>query len=424
MTNNWKEVRLREISHLITKGTTPTTLGYSFVSRGINFIKAESVSSDGRFDTEKFAFIDERTHQALKRSILTEGDILFSMAGMVIGKTAVVTKDVLPANTNQALGIIRPDRTVADSRYIHYYLGNKSFNQYINSLVGQSAQPNLNLTEIGNLPILLPPLPIQRRIAEILGRLDDKIEVNRRINRTLEQMAQALYKHWFMDFGPFQDGEFVESELGPIPQGWAITTLKEITTKIGSGATPRGGSSVYVAEGTHLIRSQNVYDSAFVWEGLARISADEADKLRNVTVEEGDVLINITGDSILRTCVADRAVLPARVNQHVAIIRPEPNIPSHFIHQHLLRTETKELLLNMSSGATRKAVTKGNLENTQILLPAVSVLKKFRAKTDPFFVQISINNRESQKLAEIRDYLLPKLLSGEIAVEAAEEWAA
>lgn len=276
-------------------------------------------------------------------------------------------------------------------------------------------------SELRKVVLAILPFQIQRRIAEILGRLDDKIEINRRINRTLEAMAQALYKHWFVDFGPFQDGVFVESELGLIPKGWTTTTLKEITTKIGSSATPLGGSSVYIEDGVYLIRSQNIYDSHFEWDGLARITDEAASKLSNVTVAEGDVLINITGDSILRTCVTDCAMLPARVNQLVAIIRAATDIPPHFIHQHLLRPETKDMLLNMSSGATRKAVTKANLENTQILLPPVSIFRGFSSKTDPFFAQISTNNRESRKLAEIRDYLLPKLLSGEIKVAEVEK---
>ncbi len=156
----------------------------------------------------------------------------------------------------------------------------------------------------------------------ITTELDDKIELNRRMNETLEAMARALFKSWFVDFYPvraksegrgsglpkpladlFPDS-FEDSELGEIPKGWRCSQLREVTAKIGSGATPRGGGSLYIADGVALIRSQNVYDSLFVWDGLARITDTAAVALHGVTVEHEDVLMNITGASILRTCAS------------------------------------------------------------------------------------------------------------------------
>jgi type I restriction enzyme S subunit len=226
--------------------------------------------------------------------------------------------------------------------------------------------------------IPLPPLPIQQDIAHILGTLDDKIELNRRMNETLEAMARAIFKSWFVDFDPVRakaSGEppesirrrlgltpevlalfpdaFNDSELGEIPAGWGVDTLKGLTSKIGSGATPRGGREVYLDEGVSLIRSQNVYDANFVWEGLAHISDEAAKQLAGVEVNTGDVLINITGASILRTCVVDPDVLPARVNQHVAIIRGKPGIPPRYLHLHLLDPETKTYLMGLNAGASR-----------------------------------------------------------------------
>lgn len=183
--NGWKKIRLSEISFLITKGTTPTTLGYKFAERGVNFVKSESISFDGQIDESKFAFIDETTHQKLSRSIIEEKDILFSMAGVYLGKTAVVPKKILPANTNQAVGIIRLDQSKAEPRFVHYHIRNKSYNRFLNNLVSQSAQPNFNLAEMGKLPITLPPLAEQRAIAQVLGAMDAKIELNRQMNETL-----------------------------------------------------------------------------------------------------------------------------------------------------------------------------------------------------------------------------------------------
>ena len=147
----WSTVRLREISEVITKGTTPTTLGKPFVSIGINYIKSESITSDGFIDTSKFAYIDEDTHETLKRSQILPYDLLFSMAGVYLGKIALVPPSLVPANTNQAVAIIRLKKDAADPRFILYSIRNPSVHAYVNKLVGQSAQPNINLTEIGNL---------------------------------------------------------------------------------------------------------------------------------------------------------------------------------------------------------------------------------------------------------------------------------
>jgi type I restriction enzyme S subunit len=195
----------------------------------------------------------------------------------------------------------------------------------------KSSVPGVNRNDLHCIQVDLPPVGQQRAIVEVLSPLDDKIELNRRMNRTLESMARAIFRSWFVDFDPVVakaggrqpfgmsadvaalfPGELVADERGEIPFGWRFRPLVEVTTKIGSGATPRGGSAVYLPQGTSFIRSQNVLDHEFEWSGLARITDEAAQDLRGVTVREGDVLLNITGDSILRTCVVDSSALPAR----------------------------------------------------------------------------------------------------------------
>ena len=256
------------------------------------------------------------------------------------------------------------------------------------------------------------------------------------MNATLEAMARALFQSWFVDFDPVRaklDGRqpvgldpataalfpdsFQDSEAGNIPKGWEVAKLKELTSKIGSGATPRGGSEVYVDEGPALIRSQNVYDYEFRWSGLARLTDKCAEELKNVEVVKNDVLLNITGDSILRTCVVDPAALPARVNQHVAIIRAINDIPAHYLHLCLVQESMKSFLIGMSAGATRHAITKGHLESIDVLKPSTLVLKAFEQRTTPWFAQIDGNRSQSRTLATLRDMLLPKLLSGELKTE-------
>src|SRR5690554_4792761 len=149
-----------------------------------------------------------------------------------------------------------------------------------------------------------------------------------------------------------------------IPEDWVETILKKISVKIGSGATPRGGAEAYKSEGISLIRSQNILDFDFSYNGLAFIDNEQANKLSNVTIEENDVLINITGDSVARVCMVPIEILPARVNQHVAIIRAKKEVlNSFYLLYYLLNPSFKKYLLRLASdGATRNALTKSDIE--------------------------------------------------------------
>jgi len=184
-------MKLNEITTKITKGTTPTTLGMAFSSSGINFIKSESIVSGRDLDHTKFAYINEATHNKLQRSQLQENDILFSMAGVYLGKTAIVKKSDIPANTNQAVAIIRVDAQKAVYEYIYYLLNSKALKEFINGSVAQSAQPNFNLKQIGDIEIHLPPLAEQRAIADTLSALDAKIANNTKINHHLASLRSA-----------------------------------------------------------------------------------------------------------------------------------------------------------------------------------------------------------------------------------------
>ncbi|WP_322620570.1 restriction endonuclease subunit S [Streptomyces acidicola] len=153
------------------------------------------------------------------------------------------------------------------------------------------------------------------------------------------------------------------------PPAWAVRPLKELTEKIGSGATPRGGREVYLPRGTSFIRSQNVLDNRTAMSGLVFIDDEAASSLAGVEVREGDVLLNITGDSIARCSVVDPELLPARVNQHVAIIRATGEINPLFLQKFLVQPEYKSFMLSLSSGATRNALTKGQIERFPIPVP-------------------------------------------------------
>ena len=179
-----------------------------------------------------------------------------------------------------------------------------------------------------------------------------------------------------------------------------LVKMKDICTKIGSGATPKGGNNAYIAEGISLIRSQNILDFSFSYDGLAHINDEQATKLNGVTIEKDDILLNITGDSVARACMVDNSVLPARVNQHVCIVRADKSkVLSSFI-LYYLQMKKPELLLMASSGATRNALTKSMIEELEIDLPSLDEQKRIVSLIDNLQHKISNNNQINRNLLE------------------------
>src|SRR5690606_1430344 len=242
------KVKLKDVSILITKGTTPTTVGGEFKSNGINFVKSESITESKYLDKSLFAFIDKETDEKLKRSRIKTNDLLFSIAGAYLGKISKVNEEDVPANTNQAVGIVRLDLNQVDVDYIYYYFSQRKINEYINKLSSQSSQPNLNLDLLGNLEFDKKPLSTQQKIAAVLSALDDKIELNNKINGELEAIAKSLYDYWFVQFDfPNQEGKPYKSSGGKmvynpilkreIPEGWEVKNLEELLIEFTKGIT-------------------------------------------------------------------------------------------------------------------------------------------------------------------------------------------
>ena len=431
-----------------------------YVSAGTPIITVEHLG-DNRILHKDLPCVSDEDRQRLDKYSLKSGDIVFSRVGSVDRRAIVREPEDGWLFSGRCLRV-RPDPEKLDSLWLSYFFGLPAFKKYIRGIAVGATMPSINTKILSDIPIYFPHLDAQRNAAKCLVSIDNKIEINRRINQTQEAVAQAIFKSWFVDFDPvkakiaaIQEGrdplraamsaisgkaeaeldtlpreafeqlaataalfpdEMEESDSGPIPKGWNYKTLAQLTDKIGSGSTPRGGKEVYLEEGVALIRSQNVYDSLFVWEGLARISDEAATQLKGVTVQEDDVLLNITGASILRTCVVEPAALPARVNQHVAIIRAKAGVPPRFIHMHLLRPDIKSYLLGLNAGASREAITQAHIEALMLLTPGPELLAVFQTATAPLFQQVQRFAQQMRVLGELRDTLLPKLLSGELAI--------
>lgn len=224
----WHEVKLRAVSRLITKGTTPS----AFATGGVRYVKIESLF-DQSIDISKCMLISEAIHnKELKRSMLEENDILFAIAGATIGKCAIVKGSHLPANTNQALAIIRLNLTEVNLHYVFQILQSTKMARYIKDSISVGAQPNLNLEQMGSFSFSVPSLPEQQKIASFLTAVDDKIQLLSKKKALLEQYKKGVMQQLFSQKLRFKDDQ------GNEYPDWEEKTLGEIST-IKRGASPR-----------------------------------------------------------------------------------------------------------------------------------------------------------------------------------------
>ena len=256
--NGVKYKTLGEISSLITKGTTPTSVGYSFQKEGVSFVKIESITNDGAFLKEKFEHISNECNKKLNRSILKENDILFSIAG-ALGRIAVVTKDILPANTNQALALIRLEDNDINVKYIFYVLQTTKIKGQFESQQTGSAQSNLSLRNISDLLVPLPPLPVQHEIVHILD------DFTQRTKELISELAAELtarkqqyeyYRNVLLTFDNLEAHNFTDRQTDRQTDQWR--TLGEVSIKTYSGGTPLANNAEYYGGDIPWLRTQEV----------------------------------------------------------------------------------------------------------------------------------------------------------------------
>ncbi len=297
------------------------------------------------------------------------------------------------------------DTNELDPEYLMMWFRRPEFDRYARFKSHGSAREIFDWDEMCNTLLPVPSIAKQREIVKEYNVIQNRIVLNQQLIQKLEETAQAIYKQWFVE----------GIDLENLPEGWRVDKLKNLCIKIGSGSTPTGGKESYFNSGISLIRSTNVFDFIFSFEDLAFISDKQADKLKNVEVKENDILFNITGVSVARCCMVPNSVLPARVNQHVMIIRPDNllNI-SFYLLLNLCSTDSKNALLGISqSGSTREAITKSEIEEFEIVVPEADRLKEFESKMQKIFSFKDLKSLENKKLAELKELLLSKLATVE-----------
>ena len=291
-----------------------------------------------------------------------ESVVTITCRGATCGSINITVPQSYVTGNAMCLDEVRSD---IETEYLYYCLKHYDFNKIISG----SAQPQITRQSMEKITISIFD---HKKQIEILDKL-------KKIERIIAHRKQEL-----SELDTLIKARFVEMFGDPVLNsfGWCRVSLSEVTSKIGSGATPKGGKESYRSEGISLIRSMNVHDGKFKYKDLAHITEKQAKQLNNVIVEENDVLVNITGASIARTCVVPKNVLPARVNQHVAIIRCDcEQVQPVFLNNLFLNIRFKKMLLSMgeSGGATRQAITKQQLENMDVIVPPLSLQNEFAA---------------------------------------------
>ena len=281
--------------------------------------------------------------------------------------------------------------------YLMLWFSRPEFDRYARFKSHGSVREIMDWDEMCKVELPVPSIDKQRSIVKAYQTITERIELKRRINDNLVATVTAIYRRMFIEGGRI----------------YPTAPLKQLCSKIGSGATPKGGKTAYQESGVSLVRSTNVFDYAFSYDDLAHISDEQADQLSNVIVEENDVLFNITGVSVTRCCIVPADVLPARVNQHVMILRPKTAMPmSYYIMTTLCSAENKGKLMGIAqSGSTREAINKQEMESFSIPVPPTKEVQDFEIKARGLYESVIRNTEEIMRLNVMQQLLLSQLSS-------------
>lgn len=359
---SWEKLKISDFTSVITGGTPSTTKTEYWENGHIPWLNSGALNQE--IITESENFITQAGLENSSTRMMPKDTILIALTGTTTGVVGYLSFE---ACANQSVTGILPSNK-HHPKFLYYYL--KSIREQILEASYGGAQKHISQAFVKELLIPLPPLATQKRIADILDTADALRRKDQELLTKYDQLAQAIFIDMF--------GDPVKNE-----KGWEVKKLGEVTLKIGSGSTPTGGKTAYKEKGISLIRSMNVYDFAFKYKDLAYIDDIQAKKLNNVEVKSMDILFNITGASVCRCSIVPDKILPARVNQHVSIIRVKDDVLNPIFLNHLLvSNQVKNNLLGIGAGggAVMEAITKDQLENFEIIIPDFKRQNEFAQK--------------------------------------------
>ena len=444
---DWSLVSLKSIATKIGSGATPTggQAAYQAVRKNFALVRSQNIY-DRHFSSAGLAFISDDQAAPLRGVSLQPNDLLLNITGdgITFGRACLVPKVVLPACVNQHVAIIRLDTSLAHPGYVLAYLTHPKVKEYIESFNAGGSRRAITKAHIESFVIPLPVMPSQVAIADMLGSLDDRIALLRETNVTLEAIAQALFKSWFVDFDPvrakmvgrapegmdeatatlFSDS-FEQTELGPVPVGWQCMDLEQLTKRFGGSIQtgPFGSqlhASDYVDSGVPVVMPKDIVNRRATTDSIARVAPQDADRLSRHKLQAGDIVFSRRGD------VERHALITARevgwlCGTGCLLVRPGPqwHAPG-FLSMLLDSPGAKTWLVQHAVGATMPNLNTGILGSVPVVLPSAPVLAAFEDVVAVTEEQRSRNASKAETLASLRDTLLPRLISGHLRLPEAE----
>lgn len=425
VSDTWPAVKIDSVCELIVDCVNRTAPVVDYVT-DYRMIRTSNVKG-GNIDLSDVKFVTREVYERwTRRAPPRVGDVVLTREAP-LGEAGMIKEDGL--FLGQRLVMYRTDKTKLDNRFLLYLLLTEPMRQQISALGSGSTVEHMRVPDSKNLYVPLPPLPVQREIAHILGTLDDKIDLNRKMNATLEAMARALFKSWFVDFDPVRakaegrdpagmDAEtaalfpdaFEDSPLGEIPRGWRVAPIGDVVRAVG-GSTPSTAVAEYWDGGTinwATPKDMSRLSSPVLLNTERQITKAGLSQISSGLVPRGTVLLSS------RAPVGYLAIseTPVAINQGFIAMVCDESFPSLYA---LLWAETNlDVIKNRASGTTFLEISKRNFRPILALVPPLEVLNSFVDVAQPMYRRIVENLKETKTLAEMRDALLPRLMRGEL----------
>ena len=400
----WKEVRLGDVCTRVCSGGTPKSTNLSYYGGKIPWLNTKEIDFNRIYSTEK-TITDSGLNNSSAKWIVPN-TVTVAMYGATAGKSCIVK---VPMTTNQACCNLTINDEVADYEFVYYSLKNDYTT--LASLANGGAQQNLNAQIIKDYVLQMPSLADQRRIASILSSLDRKIELNNKINADLEEMAQAIFKNWFVDFEPFKDGKFVDSELGMIPEGWKVGRLDEIADVVGGSTPSKAKPEYYTQKGIAWLTPKDLSNHPAVYTSRGEIDITEEGYNSTSTklMPKGTILFTSRAP-IGYISIAQNDIC---TNQGFKSLVPK-KAETCFLYCFL--KYVTPVIENKSTGSTFKEASGSLMKSLQVIMPEQKVFEDFETIVSPLFARIESLEKENSRLSLLRDTLLPRLMSGELEV--------
>lgn len=395
----WKECKLGDICKSNIHSYSEKD-NWSFV----NYLDTGNITENKISDIQFIDLSSESLPSRARRKVQLN-DIIYSTVRPNQKHFGIIKNQPENFLVSTGFAVLHINKTIADPNFIFYNLIQNENTESLHAIAEQttSAYPAIKPSDIENLSIKLPPLPTQQKIAAILSSLDDKIELNNKINTNLEQQAGALFKNWFVDFEPFG---------GKMPEGWKVGKLSEIGTIVGGSTPSKAKKDYYTNNGIAWITPKDLSNdkSKFISHGETDITELGFENSSAIKMPKGTVLYSSRAP-IGYIAIAKNEVT---TNQGFKSVIPDPNVGNAYIYYFL--KSNFELIDNMASGSTFKEISGTAMKNVPVLIPDDKTLYNFQTMSETLFSQQELLENENRNLSAIRNTLLPKLINGEIEV--------